>query len=128
VCVPAAPEQVMAGQAQSVSITPSSDVYAFGVLLLELFSGRKALDPSRDPQQALLAGLLSVMCQLLLHCITILFTAMSPSCVLKWTACLPLLDPYSQTSFAPSFCTKTTPWHTWTPSPRHVSQPLDTLL
>jgi serine/threonine protein kinase len=42
----AAPEYIMTGH-----LTTKSDVYSFGVVLLELLTGRKALDKNRPPRE-----------------------------------------------------------------------------
>jgi serine/threonine protein kinase len=50
-----APEYAMTGQ-----LTLKSDVYSFGVVFLELITGRKAIDNTRDPGEHNLVAWVSV--------------------------------------------------------------------
>ncbi|CAI7773322.1 unnamed protein product [Closterium sp. NIES-53] len=56
-----APEQIVRGHGPLQPSECSSDVYAFGVLLLELLTGRKALDTSRGSHESLLADFFKPM-------------------------------------------------------------------
>ncbi|XP_048324327.1 probable serine/threonine-protein kinase PBL5 isoform X2 [Ziziphus jujuba] len=53
-----APDYAMTGQ-----LTFKSDIYSFGVVLLELITGRKAIDSTKGPKEQNLVAWLAVCCQ-----------------------------------------------------------------
>ena len=57
-CGTAAPEL-----AWSLQFSPESDVYAFGVLTLELLTGRKPVDPKRRPSEQALVRWVRILLQ-----------------------------------------------------------------
>lgn len=57
-----APEYAMSGK-----LTLKSDIYSFGVVLLELITGRKAIDPNRIPGEQNLVAWVSAFFSLLLY-------------------------------------------------------------
>jgi serine/threonine protein kinase len=65
------PEYATLGQ-----LTPKADVYSFGILLLEIVSGRKNIDTTLESEKVYLVKWVCMFNSILIVCISILFSGL----------------------------------------------------